>query len=304
MRLSPSNRRPAPVWRSLLFVPANVDRFIDGASERGADAIVLDLEDSVLPADKAAARARVPEAALKVGRRGADVLVRINAPLRQAVRDIEASVCREVRCLMLPKVDSAEQLRLLAGVLDEVERERGLEAGHTQLFPLIESCEAYFHMRAIAAAHPRVVALSVGSEDFSASAGMAADGQALLLPKQEMVFAARAAGVLPLGYIGSVANLDASQDLLALARRACALGSTGAMTVHPRQVPLLNEAFSPSPDELAAAERVIAAFDLSAAQGQGALQLDGRMVDIAVVERARAVLARQAAIRAAALRRA
>ena len=285
-----------PVWRSLLFVPVNVPRFVEGASRRGADAIVLDLEDSVLPQDKAAARAAVPAAAAAVGRAGADVLVRINAPLRLAVRDIEAAVCSDVACLMLPKIESADQLRRLAALVDEIEHERGLPPGHTRLFALIETCEGYFHMREIAAAHPRVVALSVGSEDFSASAGMVPDAQALLLPKQEMVFAARAVGVLPLGHIGSVSPLSASEEFLAAARRARALGSTGAVTVHPAQVPLLNQAFSASAEELGAAQRLVQAFELAAAAGQGAIRFEGQMVDIALVQRARALLSRQAAI--------
>lgn len=101
-----------PVWRSLLFVPVTARRFVDGAARRGADAIILDLEDSVAASEKERARELVPEAAAIVARGGADVVVRINRPLRMAVRDIEAAVGPGVLALALPKADSAEHVRL------------------------------------------------------------------------------------------------------------------------------------------------------------------------------------------------
>ena len=107
-----------PVWRSLLYVPVNVERFVAKAHERGADAIQLDLEDSVPPADKASARKLVPEAAKRVRQRGADVVVRINQPLRLAVPDLEACIGPDVDALALPKVDSAGHVRLLAEAID------------------------------------------------------------------------------------------------------------------------------------------------------------------------------------------
>ena len=119
-----------PVWRSLLFVPVTAKRFVDGAARRGADAIILDLEDSVAASEKERARAPVPEAAEIVSRGGADVVVRINRPLRLAVRDIETAVGPGVLALALPKVDSPEHVRLLAEIVDEVEAERGMALGH------------------------------------------------------------------------------------------------------------------------------------------------------------------------------
>jgi citrate lyase subunit beta/citryl-CoA lyase len=285
-------QRNLPLWRSLLFVPVNVPRFVDGAHRRGADGIVLDLEDSVLPQHKAEARTLVPQAAARAAAGGADVLVRINGGLRAAVPDVEASVGPQVRALMVPKCESAEWLRMVAELASELERERGLAPGHTLLVPLIESCSAFFRMREIATADPRVVAIAMGSEDFSASAGMEPTSEALFHPKQQMILAAREAGILPLGYIGSIAGLEASADLLTAGRRARQLGSTGAMTVHPAQVPLLNEAFSPSAEELAQARALVAAFDAASGGGQGAFRHEGRMVDEAVVLRARALLAR------------
>src|SRR5207302_9642216 len=118
--------RDLPVWRSMLFVPVTQRRFVDGAAKRGADAIILDLEDSVAASERERARTLVPEAAEIVARGGADVVVRINRPLRLAVRDIEAAVGPRVLALALPKVDGPEHVRLLAEIIDQVEIERGM----------------------------------------------------------------------------------------------------------------------------------------------------------------------------------
>jgi len=127
-----------PVWRSLLYVPAHVDRFVARAHERGADCIQIDLEDSVPASAKDAARASVPRNAALVRRGGADVLVRINRPLSLAVRDIESSVGPDVDGFVLPKVGSADQVRLIEEHIAEVELRRGLVVGHSRLVVLIE----------------------------------------------------------------------------------------------------------------------------------------------------------------------
>ncbi|MCG8694390.1 MAG: aldolase/citrate lyase family protein, partial [Minwuiales bacterium] len=154
----------APLWRSLMFVPANVDRFVDKAHTRGADGIIIDLEDSVIPADKADARTRVADAAAKVGRGGADVLVRINRPWRLAVRDLEAVIAPAITAVMLPKVADAGHIRAISEIIDELEAERGMAVGATRLIAMIETADALFHARDIAGASPRIAAMLLGSE--------------------------------------------------------------------------------------------------------------------------------------------
>ena len=139
-----SENKKLPVWRSMMFVPVNVDKFVDSAHTRGADVIILDLEDSILPKDKERARTLVAAAATKVARAGADVVVRINRPWRLCLRDLEAVVSRGICALMLPKTESADHVRMVAEVLDELEAERGLPQGHTQLIAMIESAAAFF----------------------------------------------------------------------------------------------------------------------------------------------------------------
>lgn len=285
-----------PVWRSMMFVPVNVEKFVEGAHTRGADVLILDLEDSILPKDKEKARTLVAGAAPRVARSGADVLVRVNRPWRLCVRDLEALVSSQVYGIMLPKADSPEHVHMVAEVLDEVEAERGVPQGHTRIIPMIETAEAFFRMREIAAAHPRNVALTLGSEDFALSAGMVPEAEGLFHPKQQVVFAARAAGVLPLGFVGTVADYKDLEAFRATVRRSRRLGFTGASVIHPSQIPILNEEFRPSDDEVQKARRVVEAFEKAATGHQGAIEVDGKMVDIPVVERARRTLERHEAI--------
>jgi len=286
-----ATRRELPAWRSLLFVPAIREKFVASAHTRGADAIILDLEDSVPEAEKERARCLVPAAAAQVGRAGADVLVRINRPWHQAVRDIEACVGPGVAALMCPKVESAEHLGVIAELLDAAESSRGLPHGHTRLVALVETAGAFFRLPEIARASPRLVALSLGAEDFALSVGMEPTGEALQMPKQAMIIAARAAGILPLGFMGTVAEIGDLEAFRALVRRSRTFGFAGATCVHPSQIPILNEEYGAAPAEVDRARRMIAAYEEAIAGGVGAVTFEGRMIDVPVVERARALLA-------------
>ena len=291
-------RTDLPVWRSLLFVPAIARKFVEGAAGRGADAIILDLEDSVPPAEKPRARTLLQEAAAIVSRGGADVLVRINRPLRLAIPDIEAAVSPRVQALMLPKIESANHLRLLAETIDEIEAERGMPVGATKLLAMVETAEAFFEMPEIARAHPRVVAMTLGAEDFALSVGMLPEAEGLLFPKQQMIIAARAAGVLPLGFLGTVADFRDLAAFRVTIQRSRRLGFLGAACIHPSQVAILNEEYAPQAGDVAHAERVITAYQKATAEGVGAITVDGKMIDVPVVERAQALLARHRAITA------
>ncbi|MBV8775931.1 MAG: CoA ester lyase, partial [Alphaproteobacteria bacterium] len=122
-----------PVWRSMLFVPVTQRRFVEGAAKRGADAIILDLEDAVAASQKEHARTLVQEAAQLVSRGGADVVVRINRPMRMTVRDLEAVISPAVTAIALPKAESAQHVELVAEMIDEIEAERGMAVGTTKM---------------------------------------------------------------------------------------------------------------------------------------------------------------------------
>ncbi len=287
-----------PVWRSLMFVPVTVEKFVRTAAERGADAIILDLEDAVAPAQKAHARTLITDAIPDVSRLGADVVVRVNRPWRLLVRDIEAAVVAGVSALMLTKVDSPEHVRACAEVVAELETERGLPAGGMRFIALVENAAGFFRIEQIARAHPRLIGLSLGSEDFAADVGMQSEPEGLLYPKQQTIFAARAAGILPMGFVGSIADFRDQEAFRTIVRRSRRLGFMCASAVHPLQVAVLNQEFSPDAAEVARAGRMIAAYDEAYANGVGAVQFEGAMIDVPVVQRARSLVRRAAALEA------
>jgi citrate lyase subunit beta/citryl-CoA lyase len=240
MTTAPDTKPSRPVWRSLLYVPVNVEKYVAKAHTRGADAIQLDLEDSVPVSEKANARKLVQEAAETVSQAGADVVVRINQPLRMAVRDLEETVSPLVHAITLTKVDSASHVKLLAEMVDELEAERGMTPGHTRFITLVESADAFFRLEEIAKSHPRVAALGLGGEDFATSVGTVPDPDVMLYPKQQSIIASRAAGIMPLGIIGTVADYSDVDGMRAIIRNSRRFGFEGASCIHPSIVSILN----------------------------------------------------------------
>ena len=286
------------VWRSCLYVPAHVERFVARAHERGADCIQLDLEDSVPLAEKPRARAAVAAAAASVRRGGADVMVRVNAPLGMLAEDIEASVGRHVDGLLLPKIRGPDHVAFIEEHVAACEARAGLPEGHTLLYPIVETPAALEYVWAIARASKRIVAMSLGGEDFATGIGSEASEEALLAARQAVLIAARAAGVMPLGLAGSLADYSGLDGFRAMAERSRRLGFEGASCINPAQVPVLNAAFAPDEKEIAWARRVVAADRSARAQGLGAASVDGKMIDAPIVARAARLLARAEAIAA------
>jgi citrate lyase subunit beta/citryl-CoA lyase len=280
-----------PVWRSMLFIPVNVPKFVEKAHTRGADAYILDLEDSVPPAQKAAARGMIADAKTAVARSGADVVVRINRPLELAVRDMEEAIQPGISALMLTKIDSASHVRLLAELADTVEAAKGLPRGHTKFIVLVETVEAFNRVEEIAAAHPRNVAISLGSEDFALDIGGEPTPDVLAYPKQRTALAAIQAGIMPMGVIGSVADYSNLEAYRAAVKQSRRFGFRGSACIHPNLVPILNEGFGPAAQELEWARRVIEVYDKAKAEGRASIELDGKMVDIPIVIRAERILA-------------
>jgi citrate lyase subunit beta / citryl-CoA lyase len=285
-----------PVWRSLLYVPVNVERYVAKAHTRGADCIQLDLEDSVPASEKDAARRLVPDAARRVRQAGADVVVRINSPAEIAVKDLDVVICGEVDGIAVTKAQSADHIKRIDDYISQLESKRGLTAGHTRLVAMIESPAAFFQMPAIAAASPRLVAMNIGGEDFALETGMEPSEATLQMPKQQMVFAARAGGIMPLGFIDSLAAFGDREAFASMVRRSRQFGFMGAGCIHPDHVPIVNEQYSPSAREVAYATRILEENAVHAAAGRGSWSLNGTMIDVPVVVRAQRLLERHAAI--------
>jgi len=285
-----------PVWRSLMYVPVNVGKYVEKAHTRGADCIQLDLEDSVPASEKDQARTLVPAAAAKVRRGGADVVVRVNSPCEVTVKDLDFSICEEVDGIAITKAQSADHVKRIDDCISGLEAKRGLRPGHTRLIAMIETPAAFFQMAGIAQSSARLVAMNIGGEDFALETGMEPTEETLLMPKQQMVFAARAAGLMPLGFIASVAGYGDWEAFRRMVRRSRQFGFMGAGCIHPGQVPIVNEEYSPSAEEAAYARRLIGENAKAEAAGRASFPLDGKMIDVPVIERARRLLARLAAI--------
>ena len=287
-----------PVWRSLLYVPVNVGKYVEKAHTRGADCILLDLEDSVPVHEKDNARKLVAQAATRVRRGGADVAVRINRPDAMAPRDLEAAVGPEVNAIAVTKVDDAAHLRRLDELVSRLEAKRGLAPGHTRFIAMVETPAAFFRMPEIATAVERNAAMDIGGEDFALENGMEPTEETLLMPKQQMIYAARAAGIMPLGYIASVASFGDLSAFRRMVQRSRQFGFLGASCIHPAQVTVVNELYSPSPGEVAHAKRVIEENAKARTAGRASFAIDGKMVDVPVVVRAERLIERHAAIQA------
>lgn len=278
------------MMRSLLYVPANSERFLAKAHERNADAIILDLEDGVVPAEKVSARAGLAMAASRARRGGAEIFVRINTSEEHRDKDAEAAARVGAFGLFVPKVREPQILRDLDAMLEAVERALG--RAPLRFVPMIEDPGAVLDARAIATASPRVLALVTGGEDLSAAMDAKPDSEAIRFAMMLVHFAAKAAGVASFGLLRSIADFRDLESVRASAREARAMGFDGATCVHPAVVPILNEAFSPSPPELERARAMVAAFEDATAKGLGAFLFDGKMVDLAVYEQARRTIAR------------
>ena len=284
-----------PVWRSLQYVPAHVEKYVSSPHIAAADAVILDLEDSVPADSKALARAALAGAILTVARGGADVLVRINDG-DMAAEDIAAAVRPGVSALVIPKVRDAAGLKHLDRLVADAETAAGMASGSVRFVVLIETADGFLDMPAIARATGRTVAMSLGNEDFALDLGMEASDETLLMPRQQLVIVAAAAGLMPLGLVGSATRFDDPDAYRALALKSRRFGYVGSSCIHPSQIALLNEAFSPTAEQVVEARRLVQAAEAAGADGRGAFSIDGRMIDGPIVARARALLQKHQAI--------
>jgi citrate lyase subunit beta / citryl-CoA lyase len=279
------------MFRSLLYVPASSERFIARAHQRDADAIILDLEDSVAPNQKEAARAGLAAAVAAVSRNGAKVFVRINSEEERRYADAEAACRAGAFGLFVSKCNSSEQLaRLTAHLVDAERRSDRTEA--TVLVPMLEDPGAVLDARQIVSGHARVFGLIVGAEDIATAMGAEPTREALRLPRLLTHLAAKAIGAYSFGLLHSIADFTNEAAIEAAAKEARELGFDGATCVHPNIVRILNTAFSPSEAQIDQARRMIDAYEATLAGGSGACLFEGKMIDAPIVERARTMIAR------------
>jgi citrate lyase subunit beta/citryl-CoA lyase len=280
--------------RSYLFVPGDQARKLQHALASGADAIIADLEDAVAPSAKADARRTVADwLATLVDGAQPELWIRVNASARLPADDLHAVIGPAVTGVCLPKTHTPEQVRRLGELLAAVEQQAGLAEGSIKVVPLLESAAGILAAGAIAQER-RVWQLGLGELDLCAEVGIqpSADERELLPIRVQVVLASAGAGLVP--PIGPVST--EFRDLVALRHSTDALHRVGfgsRWAIHPAQVPVINQAFTPSPEEVEAARRLVERYDGALDQGVGVYEgEDGRMVDEAVVRAARRTLAR------------
>jgi citrate lyase beta subunit len=279
--------------RSLLFVPANRERFIAKLARIRPDAVILDLEDAIPAELKADARWQARAALERLAGARFARLVRIN-PLASglAADDVRAVVCDHLDGIVLPKVHTAEELREANMLLAHAEARARARIGRVRVVAMIETVRAVLSAEAIAGAHPRVLGVAFGQEDYLLEVGgiPTREGLEVLFARSRVVAAARMAGVEPFDTPWlNVADVEGLQRETLLARQ---LGFSGKMCIHPDHLEVIHHTFTPSQAEVEHAQRVLHAASCAAQAGHGTAALDGRLVDAPIIARARLVLAR------------
>lgn len=287
------------IRRSRLIMPANAPKFTEKAYLRNADAIVLDLEDSVPQAEKAAARRLLKQLISVAGKGGSDVFVRVNNTPDLLQDDIYASIWPGLKGIIVPKAESAAAIQAIEAQVAELEQIRHIPTGQIKLSVLIESCRGYLNLKEIAQASDRIDTLTLGNEDFLRETGMVETPDtyyALLVPRMQLMLTARAYGKAPLGLIGSLADYGDAEAFEKSARLAYKHGYVGASCIHPGNVEILNKAFSPGACELEQARQLLAAFETALAAGRASTKFAGKMIDYVHYAKAKQILARHTAI--------
>jgi citrate lyase subunit beta/citryl-CoA lyase len=274
--------------RSLLYSPGDQPEMLYKAVDSGADAVIFDLEDAVAPSARDAARRTVRETIEGLDDPDPVVCVRINSYDRAGPDDVESVVCDAEQlpdCVVLPKVDRPEQVTRLTADLASA----GAES--VDVVPLIETAAGLLAVDEIAAT-PGVVAVAYGDQDYTADVGATVTDEKTesLYARQRVVAAAGAADVDALDTVHT--DIEDTEGLREQTRRVQEFGFDGKLAIHPAQVPVINEAFTPTDEEVEWADRVLAGERQATEDGLGVFTVDGQMIDPPLVERARAILRR------------
>ncbi len=277
--------------RSMLFVPGFRPGMLQNSTIYGADSIIFDLEDSVAVSEKDAARVLVRNVLQELDFSGTEMVVRINPIIDSPFGKEDVAEIAGVRpdAFMLPKADE-EGIRILAGMLDEIEQKEGFEQESIKIFALVESTSAVLNLSSIVKASTRLAGIMLGAEDLTAELGIkrTLQGNELLYARSHLAMVCKSAGIdaidTPFGDVGDQEGLEYD------ATQARSLGLTGKAAIHPRQVGTINRTFSPSPEEVIYAGKVVAAVKEAEKAGNGVFALDGKMVDAPVAARAEKVL--------------
>lgn len=282
------------VRRSNLLLPITDTERVNRAWQSDADAVTLDLEDGVVELRKAEARGLVKEAIAVAARGGAEVFVRVNAPLLHA--DLDASVWPDLRGIVLPRVESAADVAEATEQMTALERRRGLRVGALELIVLLESARAVWDIRSIVTASPRITQVGLDESDLAGDLGITPlpEHDPYVYARGRLVVEATDARVQPIGItypLGVHPRRLPPAEIQRMATDARNLGMKGVLCPDPSWVAPVNDAFTPSADLVAHNKRVREVFAGAVAAGTAAVPLNGRMIDVPVDEWAKVVLA-------------
>jgi citrate lyase beta subunit len=279
--------------RAILYVPGNETRKIEKAVTLGADSVCLDLEDGVAPNRKAEARETIARAFRTLDFGASEKLGRINGVgTGFEQEDLEAIVPARPDGIVVPKVNEADELRWVSARLAELEAREGIARGAIALIGMIESARGLVNVAHIANADARLEALIFGAEDYAADVGATRtrEGLEVLYARSAIVAACAASGIQPIDLL--YLDFRDPEGLHAETLRGAQLGYVGTQVIHPNQVPIVQEVFTPDDAAIAQAKRIADAAAEHLAQGRGAFALDNKMVDMPIIKAAERVLAR------------
>jgi citrate lyase subunit beta/citryl-CoA lyase len=279
--------------RSLLFVPGHRARFYEKLADFRPDAVIVDLEDAVPPAEKPLARATVRERLGGPLLRDLRVFVRVNAVGSSYFGDdVRGVVAPGLDGIFVPKAESAEQLHIANMLLAQNELRLGMPLGAIRIVPIVETVKGVLSAAELVAASPRVMALAFGAEDFTLDLGVerSRDGVETRYPRAHVALVAHAAGRFAIDTPWTA--IDDPDGLLAETTEGRQFGYTAKQAIHPSQIETIHRVFTPTPEEVSWARRVVDAYDAAVAAGTGAINLDGKLIDVPMVARARRVLER------------
>lgn len=277
--------------RTMMFVPGANAAMLRDAPLFGADSVMFDLEDSVSLKEKDTSRALVHFALKTFDYSSVETVVRVNGLDSCGALDIEAVVLAGVNVIRLPKTETAQDIVDVEAVIERVERENGIEVGRTRMMAAIESAEGVLNAREIAKASKRLIGIALGAEDYvtNMKTRRYPDGQELFFARSMILHAARAAGIAAIDTVYSdVNNTEGFQNEVRMIKQ---LGFDGKSVINPRQIPLVNEIYTPTEKEIDHAKQVIWAIREAESKGSGVISLNGKMVDKPIAERAERVIA-------------
>jgi len=274
--------------RSRLYLPGNEPKFYPNAGLHKPDGIILDLEDSVAPTEKEAAQLLVRNALRSIDFYGAERMVRINQ-LPKGLDDLQYIIPHNVHVILIPKVESPEQIKEVETKVDELKEEHKIK-NDIYFMPIIESALGVIKSYEIATASKYNCALAVGLEDYTADLGVERtnEGKESIFARSMVINAAKAAKIQAIDTVFS--DVSDMEGLKASVLEAKSIGFEGKGCIHPRQVKIVNEAFLPSENEIDKAKKIVLAFEEAESKGLGVVSLGSKMIDAPVVKRARRIV--------------